>query len=117
MASNTYNFFTKYFFSFFYTLEHNFSKEEYYDLLSRAKVVVSFALQENFGFSVAEAVYLGCVPVVPNRLVYPEFYAEQYLYDTFDNACDKVNMALKGNLLPPLHTRDYQESIERWFRD
>jgi len=102
---------------FINTLEHNFSKKEYYDLLSRAKVVVSFALQENFGFSVAEAVYLGCVPVVPNRLVYPEFYAEQYLYDTFDNACDKVNMALKGNLLPPLHTRDYQESIERWFRD
>ena len=102
---------------FINTLEHNFSKEEYYDLLSRAKVVVSFALQENFGFSIAEAVYLGCVPVVPNRLVYPEFYSEQYLYDTFDTACDKVNMALKGNLLAPLHSRDYQEAIERWFRD
>lgn len=102
---------------FINTLEHNFSKEEYYDLLSRAKVVVSFALQENFGFSIAEAVYLGCVPVVPNRLVYPEFYSEQYLYDTFDTACNKVNMALKGNLLAPLHSRDYQEAIERWFRD
>ena len=102
---------------FINTLEHNFSKDEYYDLLSRAKVVVSFALQENFGFSIAEAVYLGCVPVVPNRLVYPEFYSEQYLYDTFDTACDKVNMALKGNLLAPLHGRDYQEAIERWFRD
>ena len=102
---------------FINTLEHNFSKEEYYDLLSRAKVVVSFALQENFGFSIAEAVYLGCVPVVPNRLVYPEFYSQQYLYDTFDTACDKVNMALKGNLLAPLHSRDYQEAMERWFRD
>ena len=102
---------------FINTLEHNFSKEEYYDLLSRAKVVVSFALQENFGFSIAEAVYLGCVPVVPNRLVYPEFYSQQYLYDTFDTACDKVNMVLKGNLLAPLHSRDYQEAIERWFRD
>ena len=102
---------------FINTLEHNFSKDEYYDLLSRAKVVVSFALQENFGFSIAEAVYLGCVPVVPNRLVYPEFYSEQYLYDTFDTACDKVIMALKGNLLAPLHVRDYQEAMERWFRD
>ena len=102
---------------FINTLEHNFSKDEYYDLLSRAKVVVSFALQENFGFSIAEAVYLGCVPVVPNRLVYPEFYSQQYLYDTFDTACNKVNMALKGNLLAPLHVRDYQEAIERWFRD
>lgn len=102
---------------FINTLEHNFSKEEYYDLLSRAKVVVSFALQENFGFSIAEAVYLGCVPVVPNRLVYPEFYDEQYLYDTFDTACNKVNMALKGDLSSPLFVRDYQEAIERWFRD
>ena len=50
------------------TLQHNFSKQEYYDLLSRARVVVSFALQENFGFSVAEAVYLGCVPVLPNTV-------------------------------------------------
>ena len=38
---------------FINTLEHNFSKQEYYELLAKSKVVVSFALQENFGFSVA----------------------------------------------------------------
>ena len=101
---------------FINTLEHNFSKEEYYNLLGRAKVVVSFALQENFGYSVAEAVYLGCIPVLPNRLVYPELYEEQYLYNTFEEACEKVDMAIKGDLSSPRVVSDFQHSIERWFR-
>jgi len=79
---------------FINTQQHNFSKDEYYDLLSRAKVVVSYALQENFGFGVNEAVYLGCVPVLPNRLVYPEFYTEEYLYNTFDESVSMVEKAL-----------------------
>ena len=79
---------------FINTQQHNFSKDEYYDLLSRAKVVVSYALQENFGFGVNEAVYLGCVPVLPNRLVYPEFYTEEYLYNTFDESVSMLEKAL-----------------------
>ena len=101
---------------FINTLEHNFSKEEYYNLLGKAKVVVSFALQENFGYSIAEAVYLGCTPVLPNRLVYPEFYEEVYLYNTFEEACGNVEMAIEDYLVSPLVVRDFQESIERWFR-
>ena len=52
---------------FINTLEHNYSKEEYYNLLAKSKVVISFALQENFGYSIAEAVYLACIPILPNR--------------------------------------------------
>ena len=101
---------------FINTLEHNFSKEEYYNLLSKSKVVVSFALQENFGYSIAEAVYLGCIPILPNRLVYPEFYSKEYLYNTFEEACGKVEMVIEDYLVSPLVVRDFQESIERWFR-
>jgi hypothetical protein len=39
-------------------------------------------------------VYLGCVPVLPNRLVYPEFYTEEYLYNTFDESVSMVEKAL-----------------------
>ena len=102
---------------FINTLEHNFSKEEYYELLAKAKVVVSFALQENFGYSIAEAVYLGCVPILPNRLVYPELYSEEYLYDTFDDACNMVSDVIYGDIKPPIVARDYQEGIQRWFND
>jgi len=102
---------------FINTLEHNFSKEEYYDLLAKSKVVISFALQENFGYSVQEAVYLGCTPILPNRLVYPEFYTEEYLYDTFEEACHMVSNVIYQDIKPPVVARDFQESIERWFRN
>ena len=101
---------------FINTLEHNFSKDEYYNLLVKSKAVVSFALQENFGYSIAEAVYLGCTPILPNRLVYPEFYSKDYLYDTFDGACQMVSKVIYDDIKPPMVARDYQEAIQRWFR-
>jgi len=91
------------------------SKDNYYELLAKAKVIVSFALQENFGFGILEAVYLGCIPVVPDRLVYPEHFNQQYLYVTFDNCVSKVKMALKGKLSSP-SLIDYSTCMEEWFK-
>ena len=102
--------------TFVNTLKHNFSKNEYYELLSKAKVVISFALQENFGFSILEACYLGCIPIVPNRLVYPELYGEKYLYNTFEDACNMVENAIYNGVEAP-YIRDFQECMERWFED
>lgn len=65
---------------FVWTQEANLSKRDYHKLLSKAKCVVSFALQENFGFGVAEATALGCIPVVPDRLAYRNFYPEHLRY-------------------------------------
>ena len=45
---------------------------EYRALLTRADLVVSTARQEFFGVSIAEAMAAGAVPLVPNRLAYPE---------------------------------------------
>ena len=58
------------------------SKQEYYDLLSKANVVVGTALHEFYGVSMMEATWLGCYPLLPNRLVYPEFYPQECLYNT-----------------------------------
>lgn len=76
------------------TQEARLDQEEYYSLLRRAKVVVSFALQENFGFGVAEATHCGCVPVVPDRLVYPEFYPSRCLYRSFEQCVQRTTYAL-----------------------
>jgi glycosyltransferase involved in cell wall biosynthesis len=84
--------------SFEKTQELGLSKQDYYKLLAESKVVVSFALQENFGFGIAEAAYLGCVPVLPDRLVYPELYADHYLYDNFEKCCELVGQALDNKL-------------------
>ncbi|AFG37359.1 tRNA-queuosine alpha-mannosyltransferase domain-containing protein [Spirochaeta africana] len=48
------------------------SRAAYYRMLSRGDVVVSTALQENFGIAVVEAMYHGCLPLLPARLSYPE---------------------------------------------
>ncbi len=44
----------------------------YGELLGRADIVVSTAQQEFFGVAIAEAMAAGAVPLVPNRLAYPE---------------------------------------------
>jgi glycosyltransferase involved in cell wall biosynthesis len=39
---------------------------------------VSTAIQENFGLSVIEAVLRGCIPLLPNRLSYPEIIPPRF---------------------------------------
>jgi glycosyltransferase involved in cell wall biosynthesis len=47
-------------------------RERYRELLAAGDIVVSTAIQENFGIAVAEAISAGCFPLLPNRLSYPE---------------------------------------------
>jgi len=95
------------------TQEHNLSKSEYYALLAQSKVVVSYALQENFGFGIAEAAYLGCRPVLPRRLVYPELYEQQYLFDRFEESVDQVVAALESSYLEQI--RLPTDCFKTWF--
>jgi glycosyltransferase involved in cell wall biosynthesis len=55
-------------------------RHEYLALLRGADVVLSTADHEFQGLAVMEAVALGCVPILPDRQVYPEWYPEEYLY-------------------------------------
>ena len=77
------------------TQQKDLNKDSYYKLLAQSKCVVSYALQENFGFGIAEAAYLGCAPVLPNKLVYPELYDSEYLYDTHEQSVIMVCDALQ----------------------
>ena len=51
---------------------------DYTALLGRADVVVSAAFHEFFGIAVVEAMAAGAVPVLPDRLSYPELVPEQF---------------------------------------
>ena len=79
------------------------SREAYLEWLGRGSVVVSTAIQENFGISVVEAVAAGCHPLLPRRLAYPEVippaYHEACLYDDDEDLPGRL-MALLAN--PPV---------------
>ena len=45
---------------------------DYAALLGAADYVVSTAQQEFFGMAIVEAMYCGCMPILPNRLNYPD---------------------------------------------
>lgn len=52
----------------------------YADFLADGGFVLSTALHDFQGLSVLEAAAAGCVPVVPDRLAYPEWIGERYRY-------------------------------------
>lgn len=59
------------------------SRQAYEKWLAKGRVVVSTAIQENFGISVVEAVRFGCFPLLPRRLSYPELMPEACHDDIF----------------------------------
>jgi glycosyltransferase involved in cell wall biosynthesis len=77
------------------------SRREYYQWLERGSVVISTARQENFGISVVEAVYHGCLPLLPDKLSYPEILPEafhsDFLYKSEEELERKLADLLTGN--------------------
>jgi glycosyltransferase involved in cell wall biosynthesis len=72
--------------------------ETYARLLWQADVVVSTALHEFFGIAVIEAIFCGCFPVLPSRLVYPELipasHHEDCFYDDVEGLVARLRWAL-----------------------
>lgn len=70
------------------------SRAEYLSLMQRADILPVTSAQEFFGISVAEAIAAGCVPLLPNRLVYPELWGSDFLYETDDNLLSRLRTLL-----------------------
>ncbi len=78
------------------------SREEYFSLLVSGDIVVSTAIQENFGLSIVEAIQCGSFPLLPNRLSYPELIPKKYhtsvLYNTDDEFFSRLTTILEKKL-------------------
>ncbi len=59
--------------------------DEYRQLLASCDVVLSTAIHDFQGLAVLEAVAAGCVPLIPVRLCYPEWFSEVFLYGSYQS--------------------------------
>lgn len=57
------------------------SDSAYWEILSGADIVVSTTWHEFQGLSIMEAAQQGCLPLVPDRLCFPELYPSAYRYN------------------------------------
>ncbi len=90
------------------------SKSEYYKEVSKSDIVISTAVEENFGISMVESMYLGATPVLPDRLSYPELIPEKYhnkvLYNSYDDAVKKIKNILSN--ADYLNLSDYMKQYD-----
>ena len=74
--------------------------DTYASWLTRADVLPVTSHHDFFGCSVVEAIYMGCVPLLPDRLAYPEHIPEAlrktYLYDGFNDLVEKLSLAISN---------------------
>lgn len=70
------------------------SYQQYIELLSQGDIVVSTSLHEFYGISIIEAVRAGCVPILPDRLSYPELFDKKFLYSE-DSGHDTLSARLE----------------------
>jgi len=69
---------------FIKSIESGLSKKELYELMNSSKLTFSAALQENFGYAILEASTFNNFLLLPNRVVYPEFYSKECIYEKED---------------------------------
>jgi len=99
------------------------SRQDYLRLLTDCDVVVSTAIHEFFGISVAEAVAGGCCPLLPNRLAYSDMYPPDFLYDDdgqfreqLRRMCLNPELARKGDYRGLVSYLDWGEQIGKYER-
>lgn len=68
-------------------------REQYLNLLAASDIVLSTADHDFQGLSLLEGVILGCTPLAPARLVYPEYLAAECLYGSYGNIAAESEQA------------------------
>jgi len=80
-------------------------RADYARLLWNADIVVSTALHEFFGVAVVEAIYCGCLPLLPRRLSYPELIPAEWhascLYEGLEDLVNRLRYVLRERMSTP----------------
>ena len=70
------------------------SREELKAVLAKAKVYLHTTIMEHFGMSIAEAMAMGCLPIVHNSGGAKEFVPAEYRYEDPQEAAKKIETAV-----------------------
>jgi len=95
-------------------------RSAYLKLLAECDLVVSTAIQENFGIAIAEAILAGCRPLLPDRLAYPELIPSdlhsEFLYPSDADLYGRLETLLRGEETADKgHVRRLQVYVEEHF--
>ena len=78
----------------------------------RAKVYLHTTLNEHFGISIAEAMAMGCIPIVHNSGGVTEYIPESYRYNTIQEAAHKIDFAI--NDWTPAKENEVAQIVEKF---
>jgi len=88
------------------------TKSQYYRLLDKSKIAVSFADQETWGIAMQETMFAGCIPVVPDKLSYVELYDEKFRFDSFKSAILRIESII-NNVDSELRSEILSDNLRR----
>ena len=105
--------------------------DEYASFLWQSDICPITSIQDFFGISIAEAVYCNTLPLLPDRLAYPEIYKKENNIDVFysnkeelNSKIEKIitskNLRLKNNVKLLIEKFDWDYMIKKYdifFKD
>jgi hypothetical protein len=91
---------------------HQLPRSEFYDLLKKQSICVSWSKDEGMPFSLLEANAFGVIPIVKRELWSKDFYGDYYwgLVDSLDEAVSKVRYVIEN------YDQAYQDFMV-WYKN
>ncbi len=89
---------------------------DYNILLGNSKVLIISTKEDTYNLTILDAIKCGCVPLVPNKLCFPEILPEYWRYNDADDLINKLKHMFEDNhfLLPDVINRD---KVDNFFKN
>lgn len=94
--------------------EYSVNNENISSYLVKSKVVLSCSYQETFGYSVMKSILCGCIPVVPGRASYPEYFGYKYIYHSTEDAIVLLQKILSKDYILDENFEDLRSQINNF---
>lgn len=95
-------------YKFIKSIEVCTTRDEYFKLLAKSKIMVSFADQETFGYATLEAMALDNYVIVPDKLSYKETVPEQFRYKCTAKCCNELDIiAVRQKIDSYINTKSF----------